>query len=85
MDLLLKYDLPTLALVLALIAVIVRLTFLLLLGLCTTPPPPKKNLDCSTPLSSYTNIMCTDLLYSCSPQPHQAPSLKFSWPPSLGL
>lgn len=37
MDLLLKYDLPTLALVLALIAVIVRLTFSLLFLVFAAP------------------------------------------------
>lgn len=81
MDLLLKYDLPTLALVLALIAVIVRLTFSLL---SLVFAPPKKKLDCSTPITLIL-IMCTGLLYSCSAEPHQAPSLQFSWPPSLGL
>lgn len=45
MELLLKYDLPTLALVLSLIAVIVRLIFLFLVF-----ARPKKNLDCSTPV-----------------------------------
>lgn len=50
MDLLLKYDLPTLALVLALIAVIVRLTSPLFLGLCTPEKRKKKTLDCSTPV-----------------------------------
>lgn len=51
MDLLLKYDLPTLALVLAVIVVIVRLTFSLFfssfLGLSApprpAPPRPQKN------------------------------------------
>lgn len=57
MDLLLKYDLPTLALVLAVIAVIVRLTFSLFfssfLGLSAPSrpaPPPKKFLDYSKPV-----------------------------------
>lgn len=42
MDSLLKYDLPTLALVLALIAVIVRLTFFFSLVFAQPPLPQKK-------------------------------------------
>lgn len=54
MDLLLKYDLPTLALVLALIAVIVCLSFYFLFSVFVAPP--KKNLACSRPVSPFILI-----------------------------